>query len=422
MDLRRVLISPAARGSPGCPFAEGPGQVAGGRLQGRLGHPIQSWPGQATRASKSSHDRAALGHQRYDRVGHRPQRYGGDLHRDRHVVPGGLEAAPRHASARTRWRGGRRRPGPQRSAGRRTAAGWVASVTSSSSTSGSTGSFRAVLGEPQAPAGARETTSAPSSWAGGPPEGERGVGQHAGEESRLPSRRPMPATPTTMRDAWREGPPVTSPVKIGVLGGTGPAGPGPRPARVRQVRRRHRVPFAVPGHGGRDRLLEQWSERNPPSSPEDNEGAAGADVVVIATPWDAAASTATSVSGSCGEGGDLDGQRPRQGRPRVPALVPPRAARWPRACGRGAEVARVGAFHHIAREGAGRPQRPVVSDVLICSDHPSATETTVEIVRLPDITPSADELSARPIGPSRAVLLAERARATRPGRWLRHQK
>ena len=86
-------------------------------------------------------------------------------------------------------------------------------------------------------------------------------------------------------------------VKIGVLGGTGPAGRA-MAARLASggfdvvigSRSRYRAMEE------RDRLLERWPDRNLSVDSEDNEGAASADVVVIATPWDAAASTAASVS------------------------------------------------------------------------------------------------------------------------------
>ena len=45
----------------------------------------------------------------------------------------------------------------------------------------------------------------------------------------------------------------------------------------------------------RDALLERWPGRSLAVEAADNEGAAAADVVVIATPWDAAAATAKSV-------------------------------------------------------------------------------------------------------------------------------
>ena len=46
----------------------------------------------------------------------------------------------------------------------------------------------------------------------------------------------------------------------------------------------------------RDKLLERWEGRELPIDAADNAGAASADVVVLATPWDAASATAMSVA------------------------------------------------------------------------------------------------------------------------------
>ena len=65
-------------------------------------------------------------------------------------------------------------------------------------------------------------------------------------------------------------------------------------------------------------------------------------------------------------------------------------------------------FHHVPAKELGDLDHPVESDVLICSDHPSATETASEIVRkLVDMRPlDAGELSnAAPIEAFAAVLL-----------------
>ena len=51
-----------------------------------------------------------------------------------------------------------------------------------------------------------------------------------------------------------------------------------------------------------DKLLEQWTGRDLPIRAGDNAEAAASEVVVIATPWDAAYGTATSVAD------DLDGK------------------------------------------------------------------------------------------------------------------
>ena len=38
------------------------------------------------------------------------------------------------------------------------------------------------------------------------------------------------------------------------------------------------------------------------------------------------------------------------------------------------------AFHHVPAKELGDLDHPIESDVLVCSDHPAATETTLEIV------------------------------------------
>ena len=66
------------------------------------------------------------------------------------------------------------------------------------------------------------------------------------------------------------------------------------------------------------------------------------------------------------------------------------------------------AMHHVPAKELGDISHPVESDVLVCSDHPSATATTLDIVRkLPDLRPlDAGELSnAAPIEAFAAVLL-----------------
>ncbi len=201
-----------------------------------------------------------------------------------------------------------------------------------------------------------------------------------------------------------------TPVKIGVLGGTGPAGRA-MAARLASggfdvvigSRSRYRAMEE------RDRLLERWAERNLSVSSEDNEGAAASDVVVIATPWDAAASTAASVSRQL-RGKvviSMANALAKVGHEFQP-LVPPRgsvAASVQAAVPKSLVAA---AFHHVPAKELGDLDHPVESDVLICSDHPSATETTSEIVRkLADMRPlDAGELSnAAPIEAFAAVLL-----------------
>ncbi|HEX5366095.1 MAG TPA: hypothetical protein VFW63_05460, partial [Acidimicrobiales bacterium] len=66
------------------------------------------------------------------------------------------------------------------------------------------------------------------------------------------------------------------------------------------------------------------------------------------------------------------------------------------------------AFHHVPAKELGDLRAPIESDVLICSDHATAVETTSEIVaKVPDMRPlNAGELAmATPIESFTAVLL-----------------
>lgn len=158
-----------------------------------------------------------------------------------------------------------------------------------------------------------------------------------------------------------------------------------------------------------DSLVERWADRQLSLGAADNSGAASADLVFIATPWDAAAATAESVAG------ELEGKvvvsmanaLAKVGREFQP-LVPPRGsvAASVQAAVPKAKVA--AALHHVPAKELGDLDHPVESDVLVCSDHPSATEAVIDIVRkIPGMRPlDSGELSnAAPIEAFAAVLL-----------------
>jgi NADPH-dependent F420 reductase len=199
-------------------------------------------------------------------------------------------------------------------------------------------------------------------------------------------------------------------MQIGVLGATGPAGSG-LAARLASVgfevvvgsRSRYRAMEI------RDTLLERWEGLNLVIDAADNDGAAEADLVVIATPWDAAAATAQAVSRKL-QGKvviSMANALAKVGNEFQP-LVPPRgsvAASVQAALPRSKVAA---GFHHVPAKELGDLSEPVESDVLICSDHHEATEATCEIVRkIPNMRPlDAGQLSnAAPIEAFAAVLL-----------------
>ena len=201
-----------------------------------------------------------------------------------------------------------------------------------------------------------------------------------------------------------------SPVRIGILGGTGPAGSA-LAARLASVgfdvvlgsRSKYRAMEAV------DHLLARWPGRELRIDAGDNTMAAEAEIVVIATPWDGATQTATSVEqrlrGKCVI--SMANALTRIGSEFQP-LVPPRGsvAASIQAALPSAMVA--AAFHHVPAKELGDLDHPIESDVLICSDHASATECTADIVsKIPNMRPlDCGELSlATPIESFTAVLL-----------------
>ena len=199
-------------------------------------------------------------------------------------------------------------------------------------------------------------------------------------------------------------------MNIAVLGGTGPAG---RAVAARLASVGYDV---VIGSRSKDRALEvrdellaKWPDRSLPLDGAANQQAAEADVVVVATPWDAAAVTAHSVERQL-EGKvviSMANALAKVGHEFQP-LVPPRgsvAASVQAAVPRARVAA---AFHHLPARELAAIDHPIDSDVLICSDHPSATDVTAELVRrIEGLRPlDAGQLSnAAPIEAFAAVLL-----------------
>lgn len=199
-------------------------------------------------------------------------------------------------------------------------------------------------------------------------------------------------------------------MRIGILGGTGPAGSalGARLASVGY--------HVVIGSRSRERALEvvnqmkdKWPQLGTGIAAGDNNEAASCDVVVLATPWDSAATTATEYEDQ------LVGKvvismanaLVRVGHEFQP-LLPPRgsvAAHVQAAVPRCRVVA---AFHHLPAKELGHLGSPIDSDVLICSDNADAVVMTAEIVsQIPGCRPlDAGELSnATAIEAFTAVLL-----------------
>ena len=199
-------------------------------------------------------------------------------------------------------------------------------------------------------------------------------------------------------------------MRSGILGGTGPAGSA-LAARLASVgytcvigsRSKYRS-LEI-----RDGLVEKWPDLAERLQFADNAGAAGADIVVIATPWDSAATTAQEFA-SVLEGKvvvSMANALVRVGSEFQP-LVPPRGSVAAHVQAAVPKCRVVAAFHHLPASELGHIGEPIDSDVLICSDDPDATKVIAEIVlSIPGCRPlDAGQLSnATAIEAFTAVLL-----------------
>jgi NADPH-dependent F420 reductase len=200
------------------------------------------------------------------------------------------------------------------------------------------------------------------------------------------------------------------PMRIGILGGTGPAGSalGARLASVGYEvvigsRSKYRALEAVDG------LKAKWPGLNLAIEAGDNEAASACDVVVLATPWEGAATTAQEHIGLLAGKTviSMANALVRVGHEFQP-LMPPRGSVAAHVQAAVPECRVVAAFHHLPATELGHLGDPIDSDVLICSDDDDAKRITMEITeKIPGCRPlDAGELSnATAIEAFTAVLL-----------------
>jgi 8-hydroxy-5-deazaflavin:NADPH oxidoreductase len=199
-------------------------------------------------------------------------------------------------------------------------------------------------------------------------------------------------------------------MRIGILGGTGPAGSA-LAARLASVgytcvigsRSKYRSMEV------RDGLLAKWGDLAERLECADNPGAASCEIVVIATPWDSAATTAQEfedlLAGKVVI--SMANALVRVGKEFQP-LVPPRGSVAAHVQAAVPKCRVVAAFHHLPASELGHLEAPIDSDVLICSDDIEATKIVAAIVsKIPGCRPlDAGELSnATAIEAFTAVLL-----------------
>jgi NADPH-dependent F420 reductase len=191
-------------------------------------------------------------------------------------------------------------------------------------------------------------------------------------------------------------------VKIGVLGGTGPAGQAVA------------VQFAGIGHdvivGSRAieraeetvaALQERWSGRGLALHPADNDTAASADLVVVATPWEGVLTTVSALAdGLAGKVVvSMANALTRWGKEMVPLLPPTGSVSV--AVARAIPASRVvGAFHHLPAGPWGDLDHPLDADVMVCSDDRGAA---TEVISLIDTLPGLRGVDAGGLASALAI-------------------
>ena len=130
-------------------------------------------------------------------------------------------------------------------------------------------------------------------------------------------------------------------------------------------------------------VVARWPELRLDIRGSDNEGAAGAEVVVLATPWESAIATLKPLRRQL-EGKvviSMANALIKEGREML-ALIPPRGsvAAAVQAALPASLVA--AAFHHLPASEMEDLESGLEADVLVCSDHPEATVATEALVEL----------------------------------------
>ncbi|MEC7923612.1 MAG: NADPH-dependent F420 reductase [Actinomycetota bacterium] len=199
-------------------------------------------------------------------------------------------------------------------------------------------------------------------------------------------------------------------MKIGIVGGTGPAGKG-LALRLSSVGYDVDIGSRSSGRAAEvvEETLEQWIDSNFILRGVSNEEAARAEIVVLATPWDSCAPTAKSfkelLKGKlviC-----MANALARVGN-EFHALYPPRgsiAADVQAAI----PMSRVSmAFQHLPAKELGEIENNMEGDVLVCADEQDSIDRTIEIVeKMPNLRglDCGSLANAAPVEAFTAVLL-----------------
>jgi 8-hydroxy-5-deazaflavin:NADPH oxidoreductase len=173
---------------------------------------------------------------------------------------------------------------------------------------------------------------------------------------------------------------------VGILGGTGPAGRGlaTRLALAGYT--------ATLGSRDADRATEvareavaPWPHKTLDIRGSDNAGAAAADVVVVATPWDSAVSTIgplrQALAGKVVI--SMANALAKEGKEML-ALIPPRGSMAMAVASALPDSLVAASFHHLPASEMLDLDSGLEADVLVCSDHAEATAVTLSLIEAMD--------------------------------------
>lgn len=171
-------------------------------------------------------------------------------------------------------------------------------------------------------------------------------------------------------------------MRIGILGGTGPAGRG---LAVRLAAAGDEVVVgsrdAARAAGVASGLVTSWRDRDLAITGVSNEEAASVELVVVATPWDGLVATvaplAPALSGKVVV--SMVNALVKEGREFL-ALMPPRGSMAATLQAALPEALVSAAFHHLPASEMECLTTPMDADVLVCSDYTAATAATVALV------------------------------------------
>jgi len=134
---------------------------------------------------------------------------------------------------------------------------------------------------------------------------------------------------------------------------------------------------------------DRWLGRSLSIAGADNEGASGADVVVVATPWDSAIATVKALREPLAGKVviSMANALVKEGREML-ALIPPRGSVAAAVQATLPDSLVAASFHHLPASEMENLDSALVADVLVCSDHRVASDATLSLIdQMPGLRP-----------------------------------